>query len=113
MPNDLIKIFIMHVKEIFSDDAKFEYIGNNKIRIEQKNNNSKLGFKYSRPIVLVFEECVIKDFVNAENNNNNKLSIYKTTLQKIIREQLQYYDADGDKGTAFHIEIDSRATDLQ
>jgi hypothetical protein len=111
---DLIYLFKTHIDEnIFETDAEFVSDDVNKIRIDQLNRNSTNGHKYKRAIVLIFDQDVIKQFEEAVKLGLTRLSSrYKYSLRKLIVTSLHSYDPDGDRGSAFQISIDSRATDL-
>lgn len=111
---DLIDLFKTHIDEnIFEPDAEFVSDGVNKIRIDQLNRNSTNGHKYKQSIVLIFDQDVIKQFEEAVNLGLTQvLNQYKYSLRKLLISSLNAYDPDGDKGSAFKISIDSRATDL-
>lgn len=110
---DLIAIFVPYISDLFIESAEFIPIPNNRIRVDAPNPMSKSGFKTGQSIVLYFEPQVVKDYVLAINSDNNAtLQKYVRSLRRVIQLRMVDYDPDGDKGCAFQIYLDSRATDL-
>lgn len=109
---DLIGLFKDHICDLFDENAEYESDEISKIRIDQPNGNSKVGFKKARSIILNIDTDVILSFTEAKQHQLKEFNNYKFSLRRLIIRRLAEYDPDGDKNTAFKIQIDSRAMDL-
>lgn len=111
--NNILEIIKPYIEGLFEAGAIFELVAVNKIRVTGPNPNSKLGFKFRRPIILVLEDDVIHAYIEAKDIcDQQRLLAYAHSIKRVINSRLIAYDADGEKGTAFEIYLDSRAVDF-
>lgn len=109
----LLDIFYPYLLDLFQPDPQFTQIMPNRIRVSGSNPNSEQGFRFRRDIVLIFDADVIDAYKQAVvNKDSNRLLSYQHSLKNLIKMAMIAYDPDGNKGRAFEIYIDSRATDL-
>jgi len=111
--NNILEIIKPYIEDLFDPDAIYELVAINRVRVTGPNPNSKQGFKFRRPIILIFENEVINAYSKAKTAGDERsLTGYVHSLKRIVKTRLVSYDPDGDKGSAFEIYLDSRATDL-
>lgn len=109
----LTEMFQVYLSSLFPEDAEFVDDGGRKLRIIYPIPETVPGQRYSRSIVLVFEdEDVVTEFQAAlDSGNVLRQKNIGNRLCEIVRGALTDYDVHGPRDSAFKIYIDSRATD--
>lgn len=109
----LTEMFHSYLSNLFPEDAEFQDDGGRLLRIIYPIPETVPGQRYSRPVVLVFEDDkVVAEFQAAlDSDNLPRQARIGARLCEIVRGALTNYDVYGPRDSAFKIHIDSRATD--
>jgi hypothetical protein len=109
----LTEMFHTYLADLFPQEAEFTDDGAQKLKIIYPIPETVPGQRYSRPVVLNFEQNVVAEFQAAlDSGNVPRQDRIGDSLCEIVSGSLVQYDVHEHRDSAFKIYVDSRATDL-
>lgn len=109
----LKEMFRDYLADLFPDAAEFEDDAGQRLRITYPIPQAVPGQRYSRPVVLLFDQEVIAAFNAAiAANDVARQDRIGELLEEMVGRCLQDYDEGASQETAFQIDIESHVLDL-